>query len=67
MKLVLVDSMDQVLANALRRKPAPLKAPPAEVIDPNRPLDEHPAAPDKVRRGFPGEQPPAAAQPRSAS
>ena len=53
MKLVMVDSMEQVLANALRRKPAPLKAPPAEVIDPNRPLDEHPAAPDKVRRGFP--------------
>ncbi len=65
MKLVMVDSMEQVLANALRRKPAPLKAPPAEVIDPNRPLDEHPAAPDKVRRGFPGEQPPAAALQRS--
>src|SRR4051812_29388620 len=63
MKLILVESMDQVLANALRRKPAPLKAPPAEIIDPNRPLDEHPAAPDKVRRGFPGEQPPAVAQP----
>jgi len=65
-KLVLVDSMEQVLATALRRKPAPLKAPPAEVVDPNRPLDEHPAAPDKVRRGFPGEQPPAVAQPRTA-
>jgi ATP-dependent Lon protease len=65
-KIVLVDSMDQVLANALRRKPAPLKAPPAEVVDANRALDEHPAAPDKVRRGFPGEQPPAAAQQRTA-
>src|SRR5262249_38567654 len=65
-KLVMVDSMERVLATALRRKPAPLKAPPAEVVDPNRPLDEHPAAPDKVRRGFPGEQPPAVARPRTA-
>ena len=33
MKLVLVDSMDQVLDTALRRKPQPLKATPAEVVE----------------------------------
>jgi ATP-dependent Lon protease len=63
MKLVLVDSMEQVLATALRRKPAPLKAPPAEVIDRGDPLSDTPAAPDKLRRGFPGpDQPPASAK-----
>jgi ATP-dependent Lon protease len=61
-KLILVDSMDQVLENALRRKPQPLKAPPAEIIEGDTPLDEHPSAPGKVTRGFPApEQPPAAA------
>jgi ATP-dependent Lon protease len=64
MKLVLVDSMDQVLENALRRKPQPLKAPPAEVIDAGKQLDEHPSTPNKVTRGFPGaDQPPAVAGP----
>jgi ATP-dependent Lon protease len=63
-KLILVDSMDQVLANALRRVPQPLKAPPAEVIDGDATLDDHPSAPSKVTRGFPpAEQPPAAAAP----
>ena len=64
MKLVLVDSMEQVLATALRRKPAALKAPPAEVVERGDELREQPAAPDKLRRGFPGpEQPPAVAEP----
>ena len=64
MKLVLVDSMEQVLATALRRKPTALKAPPAEVIERGDELREQPAAPDKLRRGFPGpEQPPAVAEP----
>ncbi|MEA2623757.1 MAG: ATP-dependent Lon protease [Chloroflexota bacterium] len=65
-KLVLVDSMDQVLATALRRKPAALQAPPAEVINRGDELSDRPAAPDKVRRGFPTqEQPPAVARPGS--
>jgi ATP-dependent Lon protease len=64
MKLILVDSMDQVLENALVRKPVALKAPPAEVVERGDELREQPAAPDKLRRGFPGpEQPPAVAKP----
>ncbi|MBA2489124.1 MAG: endopeptidase La, partial [Chloroflexi bacterium] len=62
MKLILVDSMGQVLTQALRRQPQALKVPPAEVIQPGEPLDDQPSAPDKVRRGFPTtEQPPAVA------
>jgi ATP-dependent Lon protease len=68
MKLVLVDSMDQVLATALRRKPAALKAPAPEVINRGDELSDRPSAPDKVRRGFPEvEQPPAVATPGSQS
>ncbi len=68
MKLILVDSMDQVLDNALRRRPVALKAPKAEIIEAGEPLDEHPSAPDKVRRGFPGaDQPPAVAGPARVS
>jgi ATP-dependent Lon protease len=68
MKLVLVDSMEQVLATALRRKPAPLKAPPPEVIERGEPLSDTPSAPDKLRRGFPGpEQPTAVAKAAEAS
>jgi hypothetical protein len=64
MKLVLVDSMDQVLETALRRKPARLAVKPGEVVDADRKPDERPSAPDKVTRGFPpAEQPPAAAAP----
>ena len=63
-ELVLVDSMDQVLEHALRRKPAALQTTPAEIVDHNTDLEDHPAAPDKMRRGFPGtEQPPAVAVP----
>ncbi len=63
MKLVLVDSMDQVLEHALMRKPQRLEAKPAEVVEKGENLDEDsPAAPDKITRGFPGsEQPPAMA------
>jgi len=68
MKLVLVESMEQVLATALRRKPAALKASPTEVVDRGDELREQPAAPDKLRRGFPGpEQPPAVAQRHAAN
>jgi hypothetical protein len=60
--------MDQVLDNALRRRPVALKAPKAEIIEPGEQLEEHPAAPDKVRRGFPvTDQPPAVAGPESAA
>jgi ATP-dependent Lon protease len=62
-KLVLVESMDQVLEHALVRKPRRLDAKPAEVVEKGEDIDEtSPAAPDKIRRGFPGaEQPPAIA------
>jgi ATP-dependent Lon protease len=63
MKLVMVESMDQVLEHALRRAPKALEAKPAEVVEQGEPVDEEsPAAPDKMRRGFPGQdQPPAIA------
>jgi ATP-dependent Lon protease len=63
MKLVMVESMDQVLEHALRRAPKALDAKPAEVVEQGEPVDEEsPAAPDKMRRGFPGQdQPPAIA------
>jgi ATP-dependent Lon protease len=62
-KLVLVDSMDQVLEHALVRKPKRLEAKPAEVVEKGGDIEiDSPAAPDKIRRGFPGvEQPPAVA------
>ena len=63
-KLVLADSMDQVLEAALRRKPQPLKAPPPRSSRVTPPWIRSPSAPDKVRRGFPPvEQPPAVAGP----
>ncbi len=63
-KLILVDSMEQVLEHALRRKPLAIKAPRAEVIDRDTKLDERPSAPDKVTRGFPpAEVPPAVVAP----
>ncbi|MDL2335284.1 MAG: magnesium chelatase domain-containing protein, partial [Chloroflexota bacterium] len=63
MKLVLVESMDQVLEHALVRLPKALEPKPAEVVEKGEPInEENPAAPDKMRRGFPGsEQPPAIA------
>jgi len=62
-KLILVDSMDQVLEHALIRVPKRLEAKPAEVVEKGEEMDEtSPAAPDKIRRGFPGtDQPPAIA------
>ncbi|HYI22523.1 MAG TPA: endopeptidase La [Candidatus Limnocylindrales bacterium] len=63
MKLVLVESMDQVLEHGLVRLPKRLEAKPAEVVEKGEQMDEEsPAAPDKIRRGFPGtDQPPAIA------
>jgi ATP-dependent Lon protease len=58
-KLVLVDSMDQVLDHALRRKPKPLVAEPAKIVEggdePSKPEGE-----SRVRRSNfpPSEQPP---------
>jgi hypothetical protein len=56
--------MDQVLEHGLVRVPKRLDAKPAEVVEKGEDVDEEsPAAPDKIRRGFPGtEQPPAIAQ-----
>jgi ATP-dependent Lon protease len=67
MKLVLVESMDQVLEHGLVRVPKRLDAEPAEVVEKGDSIDELPAAaPDKIRRGFPGaEQPPAIASGRA--
>jgi ATP-dependent Lon protease len=64
-KLILVESMDQVLEHALIRVPKRLEVKPAEVVEKGEQMDEtSPAAPDKIRRGFPGtEQPPAIAAP----
>jgi ATP-dependent Lon protease len=59
-KLVLVDSMDQVLEAALRRKPQPLKAEPPKIIEGDKPLDPEPEGESRVRRSTfpPSEQPP---------
>jgi len=67
-KLILVESMDQVLEHALVRVPKRLEAKPAEVVEKGEPIDEvSPAAPDKVLRGFPGaDQPPAIASSKAA-
>jgi ATP-dependent Lon protease len=63
-KLVLADSMDQVLQHSLVRMPQALESTPAEVLERGEEPSEHPAAPDKMRRGFPGaDQPPAVAAP----
>ena len=48
-KLVLVDSMDQVLEAALRRKPKALDAEPAEVIERRR-ADRRRSRESRVRR-----------------
>jgi ATP-dependent Lon protease len=63
MKLVLVSQMEQVLEHGLVRMPKRLEAKPAEVVEKGESLDDTtPAAPDKIRRGFPGaDQPPAIA------
>ncbi|HET7676341.1 MAG TPA: endopeptidase La [Candidatus Limnocylindrales bacterium] len=64
MKLVLTESMEQVLDAALRRRPARLEVKPAEVVDGDSEPSDRPGAPDKVRRGgFPSDQPPAVAVP----
>jgi ATP-dependent Lon protease len=63
MRLVLVDSMEDVLDAALRRKPQPLKPPPDAVEEPAAKLPP-PTVPPKERRSFPpAEQPPAVASP----
>ncbi|MBA3779365.1 MAG: endopeptidase La [Chloroflexi bacterium] len=68
-KLVLCDSMDQVLAAALRRKPAALRPPAPEIVEGSDSLRDRPAAPDKVLRGSfpPAEQPPAVVAPHGAT
>jgi ATP-dependent Lon protease len=67
MKIVLVDTMDQVLETALRRRPKPLtatEAPPSERGG-ARPVA---AAAARVRRpGYPADQPPVVVAPRPAA
>jgi ATP-dependent Lon protease len=65
-KLVLVESVDQVLETALLRKPAALDPAPAEVVDGDK-LPDRPGAPDKILRGSfpPAEQPPAVVAPHA--
>jgi len=59
-KLILVDTMDQVLEAALRRKPKALVAEPPKVVTGDKPLDPEPEREDRVRRTTfpPAEQPP---------
>jgi ATP-dependent Lon protease len=59
-KLILVDSMDQVLEAALRRKPKPLRAEPPKVITGDESLDPQPEPHSRVRRTTfpPADQPP---------
>jgi hypothetical protein len=67
MKLVLVDSMDQVLDAALRRKPKALTIEePPTVVKPDDKLPEHPERQDRVRRTPfpPADQPPVVVNPR---
>jgi len=58
MKLVLADSMEQVLEAALRRRPMPLRSEPAKVIEGDKPIE--PEAESRVRRSSfpPTDQPP---------
>ena len=61
-KLVLADSMEQVLEAALRRKPQPLVVEPPKVVDGEKPLKPEPES--RVRRSTfpPTEQPPVVVQ-----
>jgi ATP-dependent Lon protease len=67
-KLVLVDSMDQVLDHALRRKPKPLQAEPAKIVKDGETPDK-PEPESRVRRtNFPpAEQPPVVVGPARAN
>ena len=60
-KLVLVDSMEQVLEAALRRKPKPLEAEPPKIIRGNDPIDPSPAS--RVRRTTSPDRPAAGRRP----
>jgi ATP-dependent Lon protease len=63
-KLILVDSMEQVLEAALRRKPKALVAEPPKVVTGDKPIDEQPEKEERVRRTTfpPAEQPPVVVQ-----
>ena len=65
MKLVLVDSMEQVLDTALRRKPVPLVVDPIKPAEGGKDPDKEPETEGHVRRRFPPpvDQPPAMAGP----
>jgi ATP-dependent Lon protease len=59
-KLVLAESMDQVLEAALRRKPKPLQAEPPKIVKGGDELDKEPETQSRVRRTTfpPADQPP---------
>jgi len=63
-KLILVESMDQVLEAALRRKPKALVAEPPKVVKPGDEPSEKPERQDRVRRAPfpPTDQPPVVVQ-----
>jgi ATP-dependent Lon protease len=63
-KLILVDTMDQVLEAALRRKPKALVTEPPKVVKGNDPLDPNPDKQPTVRRSNfpPTDQPPVVVQ-----
>jgi ATP-dependent Lon protease len=65
-KLVLVDTMDQVLEAALRRKPKALVTEPAKIVTGDKPLDPEPEKEERVRRAPfpPADQPPVVVQER---
>jgi ATP-dependent Lon protease len=58
MKLILVDSMEQVLEAALRRKPKALETEPPKVVKGGDPIEPEPEAPVRRTNFPPSEQPP---------
>ena len=68
-KLILVDSMDQVLEAALRRKPKALVAEPPKVVKGTDPLDPEPEPQARVRRSNfpPTDQPPSSSVARACA
>jgi ATP-dependent Lon protease len=58
MKLILVDSMDQVLEAALRRKPKALDTEPPKVVKGGDPVEPEPEAPVRRTNFPPSDQPP---------
>jgi ATP-dependent Lon protease len=58
MKLILVDTMDQVLEAALRRKPKALETEPPKVVKGGDPIEPEPETPVRRTNFPPSDQPP---------